>query len=384
MIVRNPFHPSRRALMRFASREATGHRSPVARHLTHCARCREFVGFAQRLSKTAASLPGIPPNDDLLLRALEHRRDGMRIILPTPDVAPSSRRRVTPGVAALVVAAAAVAFTWLNRHSGPDVASVNELVLAGFVPRAAEARSMPRAGTAITHQLVPMSLTYAKRIRAPGAGKTWTPAGELSVRVAYDGRADAWLLTSSWSHIDGVVGMENARAWTETLRVAGPRLAPVTRAVDVVPYRRFAGISIRQRYHDDSVVGQMRLAENTTRRPIAGDFASYRDRLMASDLLGPFFFMGVPLASGASFDIGLLGWAVVPNDVILPLQMQVIGADSIDTPMGVCDCLKVAVSFAGRVGYDWLRRRDHLGILTRRELPDGSMREISLVREAQP
>jgi hypothetical protein len=65
--------------------------------------------------------------------------------------------------------------------------------------------------------------------------------------------------------------------------------------VHVKPYSRWAGISINQSFRNDSVVGQMSLDEDPTRRPIARDLRAQRGRLIASDVIGPVYFMGVSL-----------------------------------------------------------------------------------------
>src|SRR4030095_14436305 len=95
---------------------------------------------------------------------------------------------------------------------------------------------------------------------------------------------------------------------------------------------------IDQRFRNDSVVGQMSLDEDPTRRPIARDLRAEREHLVASDALAPLYFMGVPLVPGAEFDVSILGWAVVAHDVLVPMHMKVAGSERVETPAGALDC----------------------------------------------
>src|SRR5262249_36451353 len=147
---------------------------------------------------------------------------------------------------------------------------------------------------------------------------------------------------TTWREIAGLTDMQAATSWAESVTVAGS-LAPVSRVVHVKPYRRWAGIYINQAFRDDSVVGQMSLDEDPTRRPIAQDLHAQHARLIASDALAPVYFMGVPLAPGAAFDVTFLGWAVVQNDVFLPMHMTVTGSERIETPAGTFDCWKFVI-----------------------------------------
>jgi len=151
--------------------------------------------------------------------------------------------------------------------------------------------------------------------------------------------------------------------------------------VHVQPYRRWAGILIEQQFRNDSVVGQMSLDQDPTRRPIAQDLHAQRDRLMASDALGPVYFMGVPLLAGTEFELGVLGWAVVPRDVLVSMRMKVVGTERITTPAGSFDCWKFAIRVGDDTHYHWVRQSDHLGVRTVRRMSDGRTRELILLRE---
>ena len=374
------FHPSRRSLAAFAAGDAFGGRGRVARHLERCSDCRRFVGFAQRLGKAAAALPTPAPSEALLARALADRAAGMRGILPAPlEPAPGTLLGRAIRVAAVIVVATILGVWWSGRGARDEFASANELLLAGFVPQSAEAGQAGRSAGVMTHRLQALTATYQRRFVDSASGRT-TDAGKYDLRVApADPRM--WLLTSSWREIEGLEDMNGAHTWTESVTVADSALQAASRVVHVKPYGRWAGIAIDQRFRHDSVIGQMSLDEDPTRRPIAHDLGAHRERLIASDALGPVFFMGVPLLTGSEFHLSALGWAVVPRDVFLPMHMKVIGSERIETPAGTFDCWKFVISVGRETHYHWVRKSDHLGVRTLRRMSDGRTRELILLRE---
>jgi hypothetical protein len=374
------FHPSERALVAFASGES-GARASIARHLERCSECRQLVGFTQRLSAASAALPPVVLADDLLARALADRAAGMRVILPAPmepvrifDYGRAMR------LGAMALAAAAITLWWYDRARVPEVRSVNEILLAGFMPRTAEAWQGGSVGP-LTHKLRNLSVAYQRRFIDSASGRV-TKGGVLELEVSRGPGEVTWSVASAWHELTGVEGMQSVRVWAESLAVADSSLLPARRVVHVMPYRRWAGIRIDQRFRNDSVVGQMSLDEDPTRRPIAHDLASVKNRLLASDALATLWFMGVPMVMGAEFDVQMLGWAVIPKDVIMPLRMRVVASERVETPAGAFDCWKLAVAMGRETHFHWVRKSDHLGVLTRRRMPNGATREIILLREA--
>ncbi len=373
------FHPSRTHLVAFAAGDDFAGRDRVARHLERCSGCRQFVGFARRLEKTAGALPASTPSDDLLLRALADRAAGARVILPaSSERAHGSARVQAKRVLAAGVVAAMLFVWWRGRDARTDFVSPNELLLAGFVPRSAGAGQLARPADALAHRLRPLAVTYQRRF-IDSSGRA-TDAGKYDVHVAPAG-SDTWLLTSAWREIENRNDMNNARTWAESVTVAGSSLAPASRVVHVRPYSRYAGININQRFRNDSVVGQMSLDDDPTRRPIAQDLRAQRGRLVASDVVAPLYFMGVPLAAGAEFDVTFLGWAVVPRDIFVPMHMKVVGSERVATPAGTFDCWKFVINVGAETHYHWVRKSDQLGVRTIRRLGDGRTRELILFRE---
>jgi hypothetical protein len=372
-------HPRRATLTAFALGDLE-HRGRVARHLETCSDCRQFVGFTQRLT-ISLDAPIAAAPEALLERALADRSMGARVILPSAEPAMQAVAGRRLQVAGLIIAAATIAVLAYQRPKGGEFTSGNELLLAGFVPKTAEAGQGGRADGPLTHYLRPLAVTYQRRFVDTVTGSI-APKGEFDVRVT-QAALGKWLVTSAWRDIAGNPDMQGARSWVESVTVADTALAPVTRVAHVMPYRKWAGIYINQRFRNDSVVGQMSLDEDPTRRPIARSLRGERDRLIAADPLAPLYFMGVPILPGSEFDVAILGWAVVPTDFLVRMRMKVAGSERIGTPAGTFDCWKFVISVGGETHYHWVRKSDHLAVLTRRWMGDGRMRELILVAEGR-
>lgn len=374
------FHPSQKTLTAFATSD-TADRRRVARHLERCEDCRRFVGFAQRLEKSLAALPIVETRDDIFARAITDRDAGVRVILPLSDDRPRGGR---PGLAARIgglLAAGLVIGLWsTQRQRAPEVRGANDVLLAGVLPALAEAREPVSLSPPPRHSLSAVGATFQRRVVDSRTGRS-SNAMTLEFRVAPDSAAGVWSVTTRWHDIADPSDMQNARASSESLTVNGDSLWPTRRIVQLTPFRRWAGIRIDQRFRGDSVVGEMSLDETDTRRPIAHDLRAERRRLLASDALGIVYFMGVPVATGAEFDVSILGWAVVPNDVLVPTRLKVIASERITVPAGTFDCWKIAITAGSETHFYWIRKTDHLGVMMRRDLGTGRVREVVLVRE---
>jgi hypothetical protein len=167
----------------------------------------------------------------------------------------------------------------------------------------------------------------------------------------------------------------------ETLVVRRHDLRLVTRAVHVEPYRRWKGINIQQRVTGDSVLGRMTLDDASGMRPISHRLpAAYAPYI--SDAFAPVFFSSVPLDAQWQGSLTVLGWAVVPNDVLYPIEVRVVGAERVQVPAGTFECWKLAVHYLGGSLDYWVRKSD--GIAVRaigRDERSGGRRTVTLVHE---
>jgi hypothetical protein len=373
-------HPRRRALVAFALGESAG-RTRVARHLERCSECRQLVGFTQRLEKSASALPPAVANDSILQRALESRAAGARIILP---VAPQGRTRRSGRVAALMSAAAAIVVlaAWLaTRPRANDFRSVNELLVAGLLPKDAEA-SQATTRDALVHKLRPMTFSFERRF-VDASGRA-TDGGRLDATIARGPQAGTWRITSLWSGLSGSPDRQGAHEWRESAMVRDGTLEPITRTVTVTPFRRWDGIHIAQSFRNDSVLGEMTLMGTITHRPIQHDLRPARAPIVVAEALAPIYFLGLDVQPRAVFNVDMLGWAVVDNDVLAPVSFRVDGSEKIATPAGSFDCWRLTLQTKGPSVANWIRKSDHFAVLTRRVQSDGTIRETVLTREGTP
>ena len=81
-----------------------------------------------------------------------------------------------------------------------------------------------------------------------------------------------------------------------------------------------------------------------------------------SDALAPLGLVGVPLAAGWQRSLSILGWAVVPNDVVYPVSLRVVGEERITAPTGEVDCWKLEVVAGKERRTEWVRKSDGVGL----------------------
>ena len=81
--------------------------------------------------------------------------------------------------------------------------------------------------------------------------------------------------------------------------------------------------------------------------------------------------------------MAILGWAVVPNDFLVRMHMKVEGSERVQTSAGTFDCWKFSIRVGNATHYHWVRKSDHLAVLTRRPMEHGKSRELILVQEGQ-
>src|SRR5262249_10280139 len=147
------------------------------------------------------------------------------------------------------------------------------------------------------------------------------------------------------------------RVETETLYVARADLRLLARAIHVSPYSRFDRINIQQRFRGDSVTGRM-----TTDGPSIGAGRAIARRLRPelgpylTNAFAPLALMAVPVSATWSGSAALLGWAVIPRDIMLPIELSVEGEERLAVPAGTFDCWRLSIrSGGGKIGY-WIRK----------------------------
>jgi hypothetical protein len=227
------------------------------------------------------------------------------------------------------------------------------------------------------------TLTYARRrtgdARRAVAVGTWM----TSIAPARAGGVPAWRVARSWTSASGAT-----RSWTEaeTTFVAADDLQPISRTVQITPYLRYDRLTISQRLVGDSVVGTMAASERqgarVVRRAIARVLpAAERPYLMESIL--PVLFGAVRLDREWRGVVGVLGWAVVPDDVLQLAELEVRGTATVSVPAGTFECWALTSVTPGRRLTLWVRRSD--GVAVRWQFTSsqgGAADETVLARES--
>jgi hypothetical protein len=154
---------------------------------------------------------------------------------------------------------------------------------------------------------------------------------------------------------------------SETLYVTRRELRLLSRVVHEAPYNRYSQITIRQRFIDDSVVGEMSTDGGVYRRIAHRLPAAFGPYL--SDALAPLGLLGVRLVPGWRGSVSVVGWAVVANDVFYPVTLRVVGEEKLPTPDGIVDCWTLRVSAGPEQRTEWVRKSDGVALRSRDESP---------------
>ena len=174
----------------------------------------------------------------------------------------------------------------------------------------------------------------------------------------------AWLVT----HVARMtVSSGQQRTTAETLYVTKKELRLLARTVHAAPYRSYSQITIRQRFVGDSVVGEMS-TDGGVRRPIARRLPAKLGPYL-SDALAPLGLVGVRLSPDWRGSLSIVGWAVVPNDVLYPVTLRVVGEEKLSTPAGLVDCWKLRISAPPEQRIEWVRKSDGVALRSRDESP---------------
>ena len=342
-------------------------------------RDRSLDAFAEAIRPELNALRAPRASSALRDRIIADRAAGVRVILPTG----SGARRTMPRylVAAALVIAALLAFPFYrdSRDVALDDQPATLLSYFGSVARAQEpAPSVPA--------LPPAFPVHAERVHAGTLeySRVWNDSSGRVVKRAngvLSVSADSVSGTPAWRVVENATRDSSAieSITAETLFVARNDLRLLARAVHMRPYRRWNGINIQQRIIGDSVSGRMTLDDVKGRRLIERRLSRAYAPYLA-DVFAPVYLSALPLNRRWQGSVTLLGWAVVPNDVRLPVELRVTGEETISVPAGRFDCWKLDVSYSGgRFDY-WVRKSDGIGVRADERLPDGGHRVVTLVR----
>ena len=337
-------------------------------------RRRDNVAFAQAIVPELRALRTPTATPLLLDRILADRRDGARIILPVGPVAHRSTSRYV--IAAVLVAAALLTLPMYRgrRADTLDVQAASQLFYFDGVARAEESPAQ---------RLPPAIPVHPERVHAGAREylRVWhDSSGRMTNRVSsllsVQAEGSSWRIVS----IGRELTAEPAIITAETLLVARSDLRLLTRFVHMRPYRRWKGINIEQRFSGDSMSGRMTLDGVDGMRPIARQLPG-SDAPFISDVFAPLFFASAPLDRSWSGRVSVLGWGVVPNDVMRSVSLRVTGEDSVRVPAGRFDCWRLEVRHpGGRFAY-WIRKSDGTAIRMEERRPDGGLRTVTLERE---
>ena len=325
-------------------------------------RRRALKSFAEAIRPELQSLPAPEPSPELLARILASREAGVRIILPD---AASDRRSSRPMLVAAAVIAAALLLIVIPRGRTNDRLTDEAWVSPAFFGNAAFAQP-PAAGPALppmtlerARNVTPRVVQFSRRLRDSTGRLTSDLRGDLMLSHAVLDGEPAWKIVS----LEHDSSAMRRHADAETLYIARSDLRLLRRAVHVTPYHRFQRINILQRFQGDSITGRM-----TTDGPSIGEGRGIARQLnpaygpYLSDAMVPILLVAEPLDRQWQRSASLLGWAVVPNDIFVPLAMRVVGEETVTVPAGTFDCWRIAIRFSNREISYWARKSDGLGV----------------------
>lgn len=350
-------------------------------------RRRALLDFADAIRPELRAMPTPEPSPELLARILASRTDQARVILPdvTAPHPGVSRRAIV--VAAIAAAILLVLVPSIRRTSavGDDViASSMFFVSEAFASSLNNAERTGLSPVAFTRPgaIHALALEFSRRVRDTAGRLVSQSTDSLAVAVADVSGTPAWQITSRVRDVAGT----QPRVETETLYVARADLRMLQRAVHVSPYSRFERINIQQRFHGDSLTGRM-----TTDGPsiwlgrAIARVLGPEDGPYLTGAFAPIALMSAPISSTWSGSASLLGWAVIPRDIFVPIELRVEGEERLTVPAGTFDCWRISIQLGGGAISYWVRQSDGLGVrvLDERDATTKGTRETVLTRVAE-
>ena len=344
---------------------------------------RALEAFAEAIRPELNGIRAPEPSSELRRRILADRAAGARVILPADASATSRASRYLMAAVAVIVGLLVLPLYRASRDTTPDAMPLVPLSFFGAVAHAEQPAGVPRLAPAALLRPERMSARTLRyhRVVTDSTEKTVGTA-ESVVSVAADsslgGGTAAWRVTTIHHETSSGPAVTSA----ETLLVRRSDLGLLTRNVHVRPYRRWKGINIEQRVVGDSVHGRMTLDEVKGMRPIARRLPSAYAPFI-SDAIAPVILSAVPLSAQWQGSLTLLGWAVIPMDVLHAVELRVTGEERVQVPAGTFDCWRMRITYAGSAIDYWVRKSDGIGVRTiERNMPSGGERTVTLVSES--
>lgn len=340
--------------------------------------------FAEGIRPELRALPTPEPGAALFTRIMASREAGVRVIVPVGSAARSGLWRTAAVLAIAVVLLLVFVPRGAHRYGQsadvPDFASNSFFGEVAFAQTLSAVRPLSAPASPTGASVVrPMSLAYSRRIR--------DASGKLIAQLAVDMQITPDLLENVpvWriASLDHNMSATRRYVNSDTLYVTRSKLAIVRRLVHVKPYSRYEQINVRQLFQGDSVFGRMTTDGPSIGqgRPIARELPKAFQPYITGEL-APVFFMAVPLDREWRGSVSLLGWAVRPEDLFLPVDVRVEGEETVIVPAGRFDCWRLSIRFSGRQIDYWVRKSDRLAVRVRddSEAATRGTREIVLVR----
>ena len=370
-------HPDDASLLQYAAGESeVRENARIAGHVVGCTACRETVEFARALaiSVRGADTPTLPA--DGLARILAARADGIRTILPADvDVVPRRLSPRTLGAIAAAVLVVAIGTVQSRRNLPPGAnddgipvlqASVLGLALTSSNP---VDRSLPSDPLELDGSRVhPGHWVFEYEIVA-GTGDPGRVLGEIDVTMAVMDGVPAWRIADrSLGHPTDMV---------ETTDVDRQTLRPLRRAAHRGGFSQF---DVRQQFVHDSVTGLM--STSTRRIRIGRPLAASRGPYAVGEGAPLVMLQAAQLHIGWASTFRVVGWNAAADDTTYAVRGEVVGDDRITTPLGTVDVWTLDLTAGGTVRRFWLRKRDHVPVLSRNDKARvGMVRAATLVSE---
>lgn len=348
----------------------------------------QATDFAEAIRPELQQLSVPAPSAELLDRIVASRQSGARVILPeVSDVHVNARRRLLiPAalVAALLLIALPFRLPPPREAAGSEASSLARIAtewLPGSVAFAQSdatraARSAAPMSFSRPGNLRPMRLEYLRTWRDSSRKEIGRVNGVITVQRAMSDGTPAWLVVSRNN------GSRNGRTVfsIDSTFMSRENLGMLSHTAIERPYSRYDEIRIDQRFRGDSILGRMQ-AKGTkmsaATRPIARKLSTAYGPYIV-DGVGPIILGAVNLREGWSGRASLVGWAVRDEDVFMPMELRVDGAEMIVVPAGRFDCWKLTLHFGTRSVTFWSRKSDGVGIRSVERDATGITRETVL------